>query len=41
VIGLAFGYARVLSNSLYIPMIMHALMNFLAIMGLFYAKGVF
>ncbi|CAA6823087.1 MAG: CAAX amino terminal protease self-immunity [uncultured Sulfurovum sp.] len=41
VIGLVFGYARVLSNSLYIPMIMHALMNFLAIMGLFYAKGVF
>jgi len=41
VIGLAFGYARVLSNSLYIPMIMHGLMNLLAIVGLFYAKGVF
>ena len=40
-IGLVFGYARLLTNSLYIPMIMHALMNFLAIVGLFYEKGVF
>ena len=41
VIGLVFGYARVLTNSLYIPMIMHALMNTVAILGLFYEKGVF
>ncbi len=41
VIGLVFAYARLLSNSLFIPMIMHSLMNFLATMGLFYEKGVF
>jgi len=41
VIGVVFGYARILTNSLYIPMIMHALMNVLAILGLFYEKGVF
>lgn len=41
VIGLVFAYARVLTNSLYIPMMMHSLMNLLAILGLFYEKGVF
>jgi membrane protease YdiL (CAAX protease family) len=41
IIGLVFGYARVITNSLYIPMIMHAFMNALAILGLFYEKGVF
>ncbi len=41
VIGLVFGYARIITNSLFIPMIMHLLMNFLAIVGLFYEKGVF
>lgn len=41
VIGLVFAYARVLTNSLYIPMMMHSLMNALSILGLFYEKGVF
>ena len=41
VIGVVFGYARIRSNSLFIPMIMHSLMNFLAIVGLLYEKGVF
>lgn len=41
VIGLVFGYARIVTNSLFIPMIMHSLMNLLAIVGLFYEKGVF
>ena len=41
VIGLVFGYARIRTNSLFIPMIMHSLMNLLAILGLFYEKGVF
>ena len=41
VIGLVFGYARIITDSLYIPMIMHGLMNLLAILGLFYEKGVF
>lgn len=41
VVGLVFGYARLLTNSIYIPMIMHALMNLFAILGLFYEKGVF
>lgn len=40
-IGIVFGYARVMTNSLYIPMIMHGLMNFWSVMGLFYLKGVF
>lgn len=39
-IGLVFGYARIMSNSLYIPMIMHALMNLWSMLGLFYEKGV-
>ncbi|CAA6826895.1 MAG: Unknown protein [uncultured Sulfurovum sp.] len=41
VIGVVFGYARIQTNSLFIPMIMHGLMNTLAIVGLFYEKGVF
>jgi len=41
VIGVVFGYARIRTNSLFIPMIMHSLMNLLAIGGLFYEKGVF
>jgi len=41
VIGVVFAYARVLTNSLYIPMMMHSLMNALSILGLFYEKGVF
>ncbi|CAA6817016.1 MAG: Unknown protein [uncultured Sulfurovum sp.] len=41
VIGIVFGYARVITNSLYIPMIMHALMNLWSMLGLFYEKGVF
>jgi len=41
VIGVVFAYARIYTNSLYIPMIMHGLMNFFAVMGLFYEKGVF
>lgn len=40
-VGLVFAYARMITNSLFIPMIMHALMNLLAILGLFYEKGVF
>ena len=40
-IGLVFGYARIQTNSLYIPMIMHGLMNFFSMIGLFYEKGVF
>ena len=41
VIGVVFAYARIQTNSLFIPMIMHSLMNLLAIVGLFYEKGVF
>ena len=41
IIGMVFAYARILTNSLFIPMIMHSLMNLLAIVGLFYEKGVF
>lgn len=40
VIGLVFGYARIKTNSLYIPMIMHAFMNLWSMLGLFYEKGV-
>lgn len=38
--GIIFGYARVITSSLYIPMMMHGVMNFWSIMGLFYQKGV-
>lgn len=38
-IGLVFGYARIVTNSLYIPMIMHGLMNLWSMLGLFYEKG--
>ncbi len=41
IIGIVFGYARLQTNSLFVPMIMHSLMNFVSIMGLFYEKGVF
>jgi len=41
IIGVVFAYARIYTNSLYIPMILHGMMNFFAIMGLFYEKGVF
>lgn len=40
-IGLVFGYARVITNSLYIPIMMHAVMNLWSVLGLFYEKGVF
>jgi len=32
VLGLLFGYARLKTNSVYIPIVMHALMNFIAAM---------
>lgn len=32
VLGLLFGYARLKTNSVYIPIAMHALMNFIASM---------
>ncbi len=39
VVGLVFGYARVKSNSLLVPMMMHFFMNLVAALGLFYEKG--
>jgi membrane protease YdiL (CAAX protease family) len=39
-IGIIFGYARVISNSLYIPIMMHAVLNLWSTLGLFYEKGV-
>ncbi|CAA6813761.1 MAG: Unknown protein [uncultured Sulfurovum sp.] len=39
-IGLVFSYARIQTNSLYIPILMHSLMNLFAMLGLFYEKGV-
>ena len=41
VIGVVFAYARLRTNSLFIPMIMHSLINLWATLGLFYEKGVF
>jgi len=40
-IGIIFGYARLITNSLYIPIMMHALMNLWSTMALFYEKGLF
>ena len=37
--GLIFGYARVKSNSILLPMVMHFFMNLVAALGLFYEKG--
>lgn len=39
-IGIIFGYARVMTNSLYIPIMMHAVMNLWSTLGLFYEKAV-
>ncbi len=39
-IGIVFGYARIKTNSLFIPMIMHGFMNLWSMLGLFYEKGV-
>jgi len=39
VVGLVFGYARVKTNSIFVPMMMHFFMNLVAMMGLFYEKG--
>jgi len=39
VVGLVFGYARVRTNSLFVPMTMHFFMNLIAAVGLFYEKG--
>jgi len=40
-IGIIFGYARLITNSLYIPIMMHSLMNLWSTMALFYEKGLF
>jgi len=39
VIGLVFGYAKVKTHSLFVPMTMHMIMNGLAAVGLFIEKG--
>ena len=39
VVGLVFGYARIRTNSLLVPMMMHFFMNLVASAGLFYEKG--
>jgi len=39
-IGLVFGYAKIKTQSLFVPMSMHMLMNGLAALGLFMEKGV-
>jgi membrane protease YdiL (CAAX protease family) len=39
VVGLVFGYARVKTNSILTPMMMHFMMNLVASIGLFYEKG--
>ena len=38
-VGLVFGYARVKTNSLFVPMTMHFFMNLVASLGLFFEKG--
>ena len=40
VIGLVFGYARIKTGSLFVPMTMHMVMNGVASLGLFFEKGV-
>jgi membrane protease YdiL (CAAX protease family) len=40
-IGIIFGYARVMTNSLYIPIMMHSVMNLWSTLALFYEKGIF
>ncbi len=39
-VGLVFGYARVKTGSLFVPMTMHMVMNGVASLGLFFEKGV-
>jgi len=39
VVGLVFGYARIQTNSIFVPMTMHFFMNLVASLGLFYEKG--
>ena len=39
-IGLVFGYARIKTGSLFVPMTMHMVMNGIASLGLFFEKGV-
>jgi len=39
-IGLVFGYARIKTQSLFVPMTMHMVMNGIASLGLFFEKGV-
>ena len=38
-IGLVFGYARIQTKSLFVPMTMHLVMNGVASLGLFFEKG--
>jgi len=38
-IGLVFGYARIKTKSLFVPMTMHLVMNGVASLGLFFEKG--
>ena len=38
-IGLVFGYARIKTGSLFVPMTMHMVMNGIASLGLFFEKG--
>ena len=40
VVGLVFGYAKIQTKSLFVPMTMHMVMNGLAAVGLFIEKGV-
>ena len=40
VTGLVFGYAKVKTNSLFIPIVMHILFNFVAMIELYLEKGI-
>jgi len=39
VVGLVFGYARLKTNSILTPLMMHFVMNLVATVGLFFEKG--
>jgi len=38
--GLLLGYARIKSNSLFVPIVMHIVFNFIAVVGLYWEQGV-
>jgi membrane protease YdiL (CAAX protease family) len=40
VTGLVFGYAKVKTNSLFIPIVMHILFNSMAMLELYSVKGI-